>query len=149
MARGGDYAYLSAAAARAALESGAFSAVDYASALLERIQQAQKHLHAFLCLSPEQVLRSARRADRRRAAGGRLPPLHGIPFAVKDLIDFRGARTSAHSRFSAEAASKTAAEDERLLNLAIAYQQITSWHEMHPSDLVWDHEGDSIADAQY
>jgi len=114
MARGGDYAFLSATAARAALVSGAFSAVDYVSALLERTQQANEHLHAFVSLSPERALRSARRADRRRAAGLGLPPLHGIPFAVKDMIDVRGTRTSAHSRFSAEAASKTAAAALRL-----------------------------------
>jgi aspartyl-tRNA(Asn)/glutamyl-tRNA(Gln) amidotransferase subunit A len=108
MARAADYAYLSATAAHAALLGGAFSAVDYVSALLERAKQADEHLHAFLSLSPERALRSARRADRRRASGLRLPALHGIPFAVKDLIDVRGARTSAHSRFSVEVANKTA-----------------------------------------
>jgi aspartyl-tRNA(Asn)/glutamyl-tRNA(Gln) amidotransferase subunit A len=96
MACGADYAYLSATASRTALLSGAFSAVDYVSALLERARHANEHLHAFLSLSPERALRSAQRADRRRAAGLRLPPLHGIPFAVKDLIDVRGTRTSAH-----------------------------------------------------
>jgi aspartyl-tRNA(Asn)/glutamyl-tRNA(Gln) amidotransferase subunit A len=103
-----DYAYMSATAARAALVSGAFSAVDYVRALLERIQQANDHLHAFVSLSPESALRSAQRADRRRAAGLPLPSLHGLPFAVKDLIDVRGTRTSAHSRVPAKAASKTA-----------------------------------------
>ncbi|HEX5830612.1 MAG TPA: amidase, partial [Gemmatimonadaceae bacterium] len=92
----------------------AFSAVDYVCALLERIQQANDHLHAFVSLSPESALRSAQRADRRRAAGLSLPPLHGLPFAVKDLIDVRGTRTSAHSRLCAEAASKTAAAVLRL-----------------------------------
>jgi aspartyl-tRNA(Asn)/glutamyl-tRNA(Gln) amidotransferase subunit A len=119
--RGGDYAYLSATAARAALASGAFSAVDYVSALLERIQQANEHLHAFVSLLPERALRSARHADRRRAMGLRLPPLHGIPFAIKDLIDFRGTRTSAQSRFCAEAASKTAAAVLRLQRQGAIY----------------------------
>jgi aspartyl-tRNA(Asn)/glutamyl-tRNA(Gln) amidotransferase subunit A len=114
MACGADYAYLSATAARTALLSGTLSAVDYVSALLQRAEDADQHLHAFLSLSPERALRSAARADRRRAAGLHLPPLHGIPFAVKDLIDVRGTRTSAHSRCSAEAASQTAAAVLRL-----------------------------------
>ena len=104
-----DYAYLSATAARAALTAGEFSAVDYVSALVERIERSNSHLHAFLSLAPDLALRSARHADRRRAAGLRLPPLHGIPFAAKDLIDVRGQRTTAHSRVVAEAANKTAA----------------------------------------
>lgn len=114
MPRDSDYAYLSATATRAELANGAFSAVDYVSALLERVQQTNEHLHAFVSLSPEQALRSARRADRRRAAGLYLPPLHGIPFAVKDLIDVRGTRTSAHSRVSSKEAGKTAAAVLRL-----------------------------------
>ena len=109
MAWGSEHAYLSATAVRDALVSGEFSAVDFVSELFERIQRTNGHLHAFLSLSPEHAFRSARRADRRRAAGLRLPPLHGIPFAVKDLIDVRGACSSAHSRFPAEAASKSAA----------------------------------------
>jgi hypothetical protein len=32
-------------------------------------------------------------------------------------------------------------EDERLLHLVIAYQRITSWHEMHPPDLIWEERG--------
>lgn len=114
MRRGGDYAYLGATAAHRALVGGAFSAVDYVSALLERIEQANRHLHAFVSVSPAQALRAARRADRRRAAGVPLPALHGIPFAVKDLIDVRGDQTTAHSRFSAEAANSTAASVVRL-----------------------------------
>src|SRR6185295_1709826 len=95
-----QYAYLSAGAARAGLVSGAFSAVEYVSALLARIEQSW-HLHAFLSLAREHALRSAERADRRRAAGLRLPALHGVPFAVKDLIDVRGAATSGYSRVPA------------------------------------------------
>jgi aspartyl-tRNA(Asn)/glutamyl-tRNA(Gln) amidotransferase subunit A len=109
MLRGGDYAYLSASAARAALASGSFSAVEYVSALLDRIQQANEHSHAFISTSPERALRFARRADQRRTLGLPLPPLHGVPFAIKDLIDVRGLPTSAQSRCSTPAASRTAA----------------------------------------
>jgi aspartyl-tRNA(Asn)/glutamyl-tRNA(Gln) amidotransferase subunit A len=112
---------MSATTARAALASGAFGAVDYVSALLERIQEANDHLHAFISLSRESALRSAQLADRRRTAGFSLPPLHGIPFAVKDLIDVRGNQTTAHSRLSAQAASKTAAAVLRLQRMGGIY----------------------------
>lgn len=112
--RGTDYAYMSATAARAALGKGALSAVTYVGALLERIQRANERLHAFVSLSPDSALEAAQRADRRRVAGLPLPPLHGVPFAVKDLIDVRGIRTSAHSRHRTQSASKTAAAVVRL-----------------------------------
>lgn len=109
-----DYAYMSATAARDALASGTFSAFEYVRALLDRIVQANAHLHAFISLATERALRSARHADRRRAAGLALPPLHGLPFAVKDLIDVRGNRTGAHSRVPADVANRTAAAVLRL-----------------------------------
>jgi mercuric transport protein len=86
MSRTADYAYLSATDAHAALLSGAFSAVDYVSALLERAQQADEHLHAFLCLSPERALRSARRADRRRASGQNMT-CGTCPIVVKKALE--------------------------------------------------------------
>ena len=111
---GEELAYLGATAARAALVAGEFSAVDYVSGLLERIGRLNGHLHAFLSLAPEPALRSAREADRRRAARSRLRPLHGVPFAVKDLIEVRGQKTSAHSRALAAIATKSAAAVLRL-----------------------------------
>ena len=111
---GEELAHLSATAARAALAAGRFSAVAYMSGLLERMSRLNGHFHAFLSLAPEAALRSAREADRRRAAGSQLPPLHGIPFAVKDLIDVRGQKTSAHSRVPAVTVAKTAAAVLRL-----------------------------------
>jgi len=105
---GGEHGYLSATAARTALASGALSAVDYITGLLERIERVDGRLHAFISLSSEQALEAARRADERRASGLSLPPLHGVPFAVKDLIDVRGEPTRAQSRLPTGSAEKTA-----------------------------------------
>jgi aspartyl-tRNA(Asn)/glutamyl-tRNA(Gln) amidotransferase subunit A len=138
---GGDTAYLSATAARAALATGALRAVDYVSALLERIRLTNDHLRAFLSVSPDDALRSARHADRRRALGLPLPLLHGVPFAVKDMIDVRGVRTTAHSRHPARVATKTAASVLRLQRQGGIYLGKLALEEFgigsHVDDLAW------------
>jgi aspartyl-tRNA(Asn)/glutamyl-tRNA(Gln) amidotransferase subunit A len=108
MSDSAEFAFQSATVARAGLVSGLFSAVEYVSALLHRIELSNPQLHAFVSVSWESALRAARRADQRRAAGGHLPPLHGIPFAVKDLFDVRSTSTRAHSRVPAQVAGRTA-----------------------------------------
>jgi Asp-tRNA(Asn)/Glu-tRNA(Gln) amidotransferase A subunit family amidase len=74
---------LSAGEAVARMKSGELAAETYARALLKRAQEKQD-LNAFIALDPELVLESARAADRRRAHGGRLGALHGLPIPVKD-----------------------------------------------------------------
>lgn len=98
-----DSAYMSATAARRALVSGTFSAVDYVCDLLEQIKQANGDLCAFISLSRKV------RADRQRAANRPLALLHSLPFAVKDLIDVRGTRTSGNSSVTAAEACRTGA----------------------------------------
>src|SRR5450756_165770 len=63
------------------------SAEDYARACLARIDAVEKEVHAFAHIDPEHVLAQARALDERRAAGQALGPLHGIPIAIKDIID--------------------------------------------------------------
>lgn len=61
------------------------------------LQRCEHHrdLHALIAQDPEQVLSAAQAADRRRAAGKRLGPLHGVPILIKDNIDARGYPTTA------------------------------------------------------
>jgi len=77
---------LSATQAVAAMRRGDILAVDYASALLQRCETA-KDLNAFISLQPERVLEAADEADKRRATGAALGPLHGLPIPVKDSIN--------------------------------------------------------------
>ena len=74
---------LGAAEAVALLRSGRLSAEELARACLERIAAEEPRVGAFEHLDPAAVLDAARRAD---AAGPR-PPLHGLPVAVKDIVD--------------------------------------------------------------
>ena len=77
---------LSAAAAVAAMKSGDITAEAYAGALLARCTEL-KALNAFITLDPSRVLEQAREADRHRAKGGLLGPLHGLPIPIKDSLN--------------------------------------------------------------
>src|SRR3954454_10535608 len=74
------------------------SAVELTEAVLERIEEVQPVINAFITTTPELALEDARRADERRAAGEHLP-LAGMPIAVKDNIDVGGVRTTVASKF--------------------------------------------------
>lgn len=68
------------------------------SASLERIERLNPGLNAFLTVDAEGALSAARAAERWLDAGGELPPLLGVPIAVKDAEVTRGLRTTFGSR---------------------------------------------------
>jgi len=80
---------LSAAAAAAEIASGAVSAEDFTRACLARISGIEDEIGAFAHLDPEYALAQARACDEHRTMGGTLGPLHGVPVAIKDIIDTR------------------------------------------------------------
>ncbi|HKA79995.1 MAG TPA: amidase [Xanthobacteraceae bacterium] len=80
-------ATLTAIEAAAQLASGAVSAEDYSRACLDRIAAVDGDIKAFVHLDREHVLAQARALDERRAERRTLGPLHGVPVAIKDIID--------------------------------------------------------------
>ena len=68
------------------------------NACLHRIAAAQPRLHAFITVLADSARAEATAADRELAAGRPRGPLHGIPIAVKDLLDAKGVPTTAASR---------------------------------------------------
>src|SRR5437867_9044764 len=74
------------------------SAEELVRAHLERIEQKDKEVRAYLTLCPDRALEQARRIDRLIAAGEPLPALAGVPVAVKDEIVTRGVRSTCSSR---------------------------------------------------
>ena len=68
------------------MRRGELKAEDYAGALLARAEVARR-LNAFISISPGEVMEAARAADRRRAAGGELGALHGLPIPIKDSVN--------------------------------------------------------------
>jgi aspartyl-tRNA(Asn)/glutamyl-tRNA(Gln) amidotransferase subunit A len=81
------------------LTRGEVSAVELTRAFLERIDR-HRDLNAFLDVRPEQSLRQAAEADRRRAQGEG-GPLLGIPLAHKDIFVTRDWASTASSRMLA------------------------------------------------
>ncbi|HEV2825758.1 MAG TPA: amidase family protein, partial [Actinomycetota bacterium] len=75
------------AAAVRAREVSPVELVEYA---LRRVEALDAGLGAFLTVTPERALAAARRAERRVRDGGDLPPLLGVPTAVKDLNNTAG-----------------------------------------------------------
>jgi len=74
------------------------SAEELVRAHLERIDQQDKDVRAYLTLSAERALARAKQIDQLVSSGDPLPPLAGVPTAVKDVIVTRGLRTTCASR---------------------------------------------------
>ena len=87
----------SATEARDRIRAGDVSCTEVVSASLARIAEDNPSLNAFLTICPERALAEARASDSRRRAGEPLRPLEGVPFAVKDLTDTAGVRTTSGS----------------------------------------------------
>jgi aspartyl-tRNA(Asn)/glutamyl-tRNA(Gln) amidotransferase subunit A len=73
------------------------SPVDLMEALLARIALHDPKLHAFVAVYAAQARRAARAADQAIKSGLALGPWHGIPIAVKDIIDIEGQVTTGGS----------------------------------------------------
>jgi amidase len=86
---------LGLAEASALLRERALSPVALTEALLARIAALEPRLHAFARVTPERALEDARRAEAEIARGAWRGPLHGVPIALKDLVDTAGIATEA------------------------------------------------------
>ena len=93
---------LTLAEAAAAIRSGELSPVDLAQACLDRIEARDGELNSFLTVTGAQALTEAQKLTEELAAGHYRGPLHGIPVAIKDLVDTAGVRTTLGSRLYAD-----------------------------------------------
>jgi Asp-tRNAAsn/Glu-tRNAGln amidotransferase A subunit and related amidases len=83
---------------RQQLERGEVSARELTDHHLARIAAVDPSLHAFLDVTAERARADADRIDAARQAGESLPPLAGVPLAIKDNLCTRGVRTTCASR---------------------------------------------------
>ncbi len=90
----------------AGLRNGEFSSADLTQHFLARIGQLDPSLNAYRLVCGEQALAEARAADDALRSDSSQGPLHGIPFAVKDLFDVAALPTSAGASFLADNIAK-------------------------------------------
>jgi aspartyl-tRNA(Asn)/glutamyl-tRNA(Gln) amidotransferase subunit A len=97
-----DLHYLPIAAAARLIEQRRLSPVELTQAYLDRIETLDPQLNAYLLVTAERALDQARQAEADIAAGRYRGPMHGIPFALKDIYCTAGIRTTCHSRTRAD-----------------------------------------------
>ena len=81
-----------------ALNSGDISAVELTEAHLQRIKDVDEKVQAFLFVDTEGALAQAKDIDNRRRKGEKLPPLAGVPLALKDVMVQKGVPTTCGSK---------------------------------------------------
>jgi len=86
------------ARAAADIADGRLSPVALAEACFARIDRHERRVNAFIRLERERALAAARNAETEIKAGRRRGPLHGIPFAHKDIYETAGIPTTCHSK---------------------------------------------------
>jgi aspartyl-tRNA(Asn)/glutamyl-tRNA(Gln) amidotransferase subunit A len=97
-----DLHFLTIAEAASLIERRQLSPVTLTRAFLERVAAIDPQLNAYLLVTAEQALDQARAAEAEIMAGRYRGPMHGIPFALKDIYCTAGIRTTSHSRTRAD-----------------------------------------------
>jgi aspartyl-tRNA(Asn)/glutamyl-tRNA(Gln) amidotransferase subunit A len=106
---------LTIAEAGAALRNGDIDAKGLAEHGLARIARLDAKLHAFVRVTRERALADAERADDELQSGKDRGPLHGIPYALKDIFATKGIPTTCNSKLLLDAVpTEDAAVEEKL-----------------------------------
>lgn len=93
-----ELCYLTIREASELLRNGKLSPVELTRAFLERIEQLDGKLRAYITVLSDSAMSEARLAEAEILRGDYRGPLHGIPIALKDLYDTKGVRTTASSK---------------------------------------------------
>ena len=93
-----DPALLPAHVLSAEIGAGRISPVELVDALLARIGAQDQKLHAYVEVYADEARLAAEAADKAIRSGHRVGPLHGIPVALKDLIEIEGRVTTGGSQ---------------------------------------------------
>jgi aspartyl-tRNA(Asn)/glutamyl-tRNA(Gln) amidotransferase subunit A len=93
---------LSLVEAASAIQTGSLTAVEYAGALLARIDQVDSRIQAWVTIHRDAVIEEARACDREAREKRFRGPLHGIPVGIKDIFYTQGLRTTMGSSIFAD-----------------------------------------------
>ena len=125
-----DLAYLTITEASSLIRDKKLSPVEWTQALIARIERHDGRLNAFLRFTPEIALADARRAEAEISAGNWRGPLHGVPYGLKDIIDYAGLPTTAHSAILKDnVATADACVTQRLRAAGAVFMGKLSTHE--------------------
>jgi aspartyl-tRNA(Asn)/glutamyl-tRNA(Gln) amidotransferase subunit A len=97
-----DLHHLTIAEASRLIEQRKLSPVELTQAFLDRIAAIDPQLNAYLLVTADHAIAQARAAEAEIAAGTYRGPMHGIPYALKDIYCTAGIRTTGHSRTRAD-----------------------------------------------
>ncbi|MDP9236810.1 MAG: amidase [Chloroflexota bacterium] len=98
MTTAADLCMLSLEDIAAEIASKRISPVEVTEAVLARVEELNPKLNAYMTLTAEQAIASARIAENDIAAGTYRGALHGVPVGIKDLFATEGVRTTAGSK---------------------------------------------------
>ena len=93
-----DLAPLTIASTRTAIAEKQFTAARLIQDFYNKIQDEDGDVHAYLTLAEDRAFAQAKRIDAAVAKGDPLPPLAGVPVAIKDVMVTRGVRSTAGSK---------------------------------------------------
>ena len=85
----------------AKIKSRELSSVEVTRAHLQRIEEVDPAVHAFLHIDTERAMHAAMRIDAKIANGEQVGPLAGVPLALKDVLTYAGAPTTCGSKILA------------------------------------------------
>ena len=97
-----DLHFLTISEASSLIRQRKLSPVELTQAFLDRIEAIDPRLNAYLLVTADHALAQARAAEAEIVAGNYRGPMHGIPFALKDIYCTAGIRTTCHSRTRAD-----------------------------------------------
>jgi aspartyl-tRNA(Asn)/glutamyl-tRNA(Gln) amidotransferase subunit A len=89
-------------AIQSSFASGASDPVSFLEAMLRRTEAVEPHIHAWLSQDTDAALRQARACRDEMQRGIHRGPLHGIPVAIKDVVDIAGQPTRSGSASRAQ-----------------------------------------------
>lgn len=110
-----DPAFMPVQELAAEIAAGRLSSAELTAALLARIETHDPKLHAFVTVYGDDARRAAEAADLAIRAGHAIGPLHGVPIALKDIIDLEGRITTGGSKAWADRMSPVTATLARRL----------------------------------
>src|SRR6185436_19145936 len=104
---GGEGAYATLTQVAELIRAHQLSPVELTEQVLGRIARRDPALNSYQLVLAERARAAAAQAEREIAAGDALGPLHGVPIAVKDLLDLAGTPTTAGSKILADRVADT------------------------------------------